>query len=124
MNHTASQHDIAKDVRRYLIVFIALLAGTMLTVAMYYVHLSSMALTIAIALLIATVKASLVAGFFMHLISERKAIYAILLATGFFFAGLMYLTVWSRDQTPRGTVHWEGKNSAAETQGAAPNSNR
>ena len=124
MNHTASNHDIAKDVRRYLIVFLALLAGTVLTVAMYYVHLPSMALTIAVALLIATVKASLVAGFFMHLISERKAIYAILMATAFFAAGLMYLTVWSRDQTPRGTIHWEGKNSAPPAQGPAPNSNR
>jgi cytochrome c oxidase subunit 4 len=107
MDHTAT-HDVAKDVRRYLIVFIALLGGTLLTVTMYYVHLPSVALTIAIALLIATIKASLVAGFFMHLISERKAIYAILAATFIFFAGLMCLTVWSRDATPKGTVHWEG----------------
>ena len=48
----------------------------------------------------------LVAGFFMHLISEKKAIYAVLLATVFFFAGMMYLTVWARDEMPRGTKYF------------------
>ena len=41
----------------------------------------------------------------MHLISEKKAIYAVLLATVFFFAGMMYLTIWSRDEMPRGTKY-------------------
>jgi hypothetical protein len=44
-----------------------------------------------------------VAGYFMHLISEKKMIYGILLATVFFFAGLMYLTVWSMN--PESLVH-------------------
>ena len=64
-----------------------------------------MAVTISVALFIAVTKAFLVAGFFMHLISERKAIYAILLATVFFFSGLMYLTVWAHGQVPVGTVY-------------------
>ena len=98
-------HDISKHVKVYVSVFVALLLGTILTVAMYYQHFDSVAVTVAIALFIATVKASLVAGFFMHLISEKKAIYAILLATVFFFAGMMYLTVWSRGEMPRGTTY-------------------
>jgi len=53
------------------------------------------ALTVSIALFIACVKGFLVAGYFMHLISEKKMIYGILTATIFFFAGLMYLTIWS-----------------------------
>jgi hypothetical protein len=36
-----------------------------------------------------------VAGFFMHLISEKKMIYAVLACTGFFFLALMYLTLLS-----------------------------
>src|SRR6266581_4520682 len=96
------QH-IAKHVKVYITVFIALLVGTLLTVMMYSFHFNSVAVTVAIAVFIATVKASLVAGFFMHLISEKKAIYAILVATAFFFAGLMYLIVWSRGEMPRGT---------------------
>ena len=93
------QH-IAKHVKVYITVFIALLAGTLLTVMMYYLHFNSVAVTITIALFIATVKASLVAGFFMHLVSERKTIYAILAFTAFFFAGLMALTIWATHDTP------------------------
>src|SRR6266487_2888174 len=97
--HDDSQH-IARHVKVYLTVFIALLIGTVLTVAMYYQHFESVAVTVAIAVFIATVKASLVAGFFMHLVSERKAIYAILAFTAFFFAGLMALTIWATHDTP------------------------
>ena len=92
-------HDIHHEVRRYVTVFICLMIGTVATVGAYYLHLPNVALTIAVALFIATVKAFLVAGFFMHLISEKKMIYGILAATVFFFAGLMYLTVWSMQPT-------------------------
>lgn len=106
--HAEHGHDVKKDVRKYLIVFVALLLGTILTVFMYYIHIPNVATTIAIALFIATVKAALVAGFFMHLISERKAIYSILLATAFFFAGMMYLIVWNRAEVPTNSIWWEG----------------
>ncbi len=99
-------HDVSREVKIYLCVFLGLLVGTLVTTGLYYLHLASMAVSIAIALFIASVKAFLVAGFFMHLISERKAIYAILTATLIFAAGLMYLTVYSRSQTPRGTVFY------------------
>jgi cytochrome c oxidase subunit IV len=92
-------HNVHHEVRRYVLVFVGLLVGTAVTVGAYYLHLPSVALTIAVALFIATVKAFLVAGYFMHLISERKMIYGILAATVFFFAGLMYLTIWSMQPT-------------------------
>ena len=41
----------------------------------------------------------------MHLISEKKAIYAIMAATAFFFAALMYLAVWARGEMPKGTTY-------------------
>jgi cytochrome c oxidase subunit 4 len=100
-------HDIKKSVRRYLFVFFALIVGTVITVGAYYVHIPSFAITVAVALFIASVKAFLVAGYFMHLISEKKMIYGILASTAFFFAGMMYLTVWSRGQFPKGTVFFE-----------------
>jgi cytochrome c oxidase subunit IV len=96
-NHNG--HDVQHEVRRYVLVFLALLVGTVVTVGAYYLHLSSIALTVAVALFIASVKAFLVAGYFMHLISEKKMIYGILVATVFFFAGLMYLTIWSMQPT-------------------------
>jgi cytochrome c oxidase subunit IV len=108
-DHAHHAHDIKKHVKVYLLVFFALLFGTVLTVAMYYVHFSSMTTTITVALFIATVKALLVAGFFMHLISEKKAIYSTLAVTLFFFAAMMYITVWAKDQVPRGTEYFGSK---------------
>src|SRR5438552_17700493 len=114
----AHSHDISKHIKVYVGVFLGPLVGTILTVTMYYIHFERMAVTITIALFIATIKASLVAGFFMHLISEKKAIYAILLATVFFFAGMMYLTVWSRGEMPTGT-RYVGKVSQPNATAAA-----
>lgn len=106
---TTHAHNLSRHVRIYLAVFIALLVGTILTVSMYYVHFQNVTVTISVALFIASVKACLVAGFFMHLISERKAIYAIMGFTVFFLAALMFLTVWSRDQVPRGLEYSPSK---------------
>src|SRR5438552_15505874 len=105
MDNAHSHEAISKHVKVYVTVFVALLAGTILTVSMYYVRFERPAVTITIALFIATIKASLVAGFFMHLISEKKAIYAMMAATVFFFAALMYLLVWSRAQVPLGAEY-------------------
>ena len=66
-------HDIQKHVRKYVLVFVALLALTVVTVTVSYLNLG-LAGTITVALIIATIKGSLVASYFMHLISERKMI--------------------------------------------------
>jgi cytochrome c oxidase subunit 4 len=84
--------EVKKSVRTYLVVFAALAALTVLTVAVSYLDLEPTA-AIAVALVIATVKASLVAMFFMHLIDERRAIYWILILTVVFFVALMFLPV-------------------------------
>lgn len=87
-----------------MFVFAALLVGTVFTVWASYINFGSVTINIAVALLIASVKAFLVAGFFMHLISEKKAIYATLATTGFFFVALMGLTLWSMNDFPHFTV--------------------
>jgi cytochrome c oxidase subunit 4 len=84
--------DIDKHVRAYMLVFGALLVLTVVTVAIFYLHLSTPA-AIALALIVATIKGSLVACYFMHLISERKLIYFVLLLTVFFFLHLLLLPV-------------------------------
>lgn len=86
-------HDIAKHVRGYLVIGGVLLIGTILTVLVSYVDFGHHSLNIGVGLLIATVKASLVALYFMHLISERTLIYMVLGFTAFFFVGLMFLTL-------------------------------
>jgi cytochrome c oxidase subunit IV len=98
MSDHDSPQEIHKAVRRYLLVFGALIVGTIFTVVASRFPIESVAITVIIALAIACVKGFLVAGYFMHLISEKKMIYGILIATVFFFAGLMYLTVWSMNK--------------------------
>src|SRR5690242_9863423 len=97
-----SSHE-THSVRGYIFVFIALVAGTILTVWASYIHFGSSEINIAVALFIATVKAFLVVAYFMHLISERKMIYLVMSFTAFFFAALMGLTVWSLQ--PNSLVH-------------------
>src|SRR5438477_7605442 len=93
-DHAAA--DIDKHVRVYITVFVALMALTLITVAVSYLHLP-LPIAVTVALLVATVKGSLVACYFMHLISEKKLIYAVLALTAFFFVALMAL--------PSFTVH-------------------
>jgi cytochrome c oxidase subunit 4 len=97
--HGHGAHDVSKEVRKYLLVFGALLVGTLLTVWASFINFGTPGANIIVALIIATVKATLVAGFFMHLVDERKLIYGVLGATVFFFVGLMYLTLWSTEPT-------------------------
>ena len=87
-----SAEDIKKETRVYILVFVALAALTLVTVAVSYLHLSVGA-AIGLALFIATIKGSLVAAFFMHLMSERKLIYAVLVLTLVFFVALLIIPV-------------------------------
>jgi len=83
-----TQEEIQKHVKIYMMVFGALMGLTMVTVAVSYLDLSVFA-SIILALSIASVKGSLVACFFMHLISEKVLIYYALGLTAIFFLVLM-----------------------------------
>jgi cytochrome c oxidase subunit 4 len=82
--------DIDRHVRIYITVFVALMVLTIVTVAVSYLDLP-VPLAVSVALLVAVVKGSLVACYFMHLISERKLIYAVLVLTALFFVALLAL---------------------------------
>jgi cytochrome c oxidase subunit 4 len=84
--------DIDKHVRVYITVFVALMVLTIITVAVSRVHLA-LPIAVTVALFVATVKGALVAGYFMHLVSEKKLIYAVLALTVVFFAVLLALPV-------------------------------
>jgi cytochrome c oxidase subunit 4 len=84
--------DIDKHVRVYIIVFVALMVLTVVTVAVSYLDVS-IAMAVTVALLIASVKGSLVACYFMHLISEKKLIHAVLLLTAALFVVLVLLPI-------------------------------
>lgn len=83
--------NIDRDVKIYVGVFVSLMVLTVLTVGAWkFLHLP-IGLTITVALFIAIIKGSLVACFFMHLISEKKLIYWIMALTVVFFFALLLL---------------------------------
>jgi cytochrome c oxidase subunit 4 len=83
----------------YLLVFIALMVGTAVTVAVTYVHLGWLNLPLALG--IAVTKAMLVIMFFMHLKDHPKLIKVTFAAAFFFFAILVAHTL--SDYLSRGT---------------------
>jgi cytochrome c oxidase subunit IV len=94
MESTTSDHaaDIDHHVRIYITVFVALMVLTVVTVAVSRFHLP-VATAVTLALIVATIKGSLVACYFMHLMSEKKLIIAVLALTGIFFIALLALPV-------------------------------
>ena len=92
-----AQEDFTHHVRRYLYVFYALLFGTLVTVGASYIPFGNHAINIAVALVIACGKAFLVAGFFMHLVAERKVIYWVLVLTATFVVVMVGLIMFAHD---------------------------
>src|SRR5258706_7616584 len=84
--------DIDRHVRIYITVFVALMVLTIVTVAVSRFHLP-VHIAVTVAMLVATIKGGLVACYFMHLISEKKLIYAVLALTAAFFIALLALPV-------------------------------
>jgi cytochrome c oxidase subunit 4 len=95
-DHNSPEH-IAAETRVYIMVFIALGVLTAMTVGVVYWFHVPERYAIAVALTIATIKGFLVAGFFMHLMSEKRLIYSVLALTVVFFIVLILL--------PLGTMH-------------------
>lgn len=90
--HEEYAHNVQKHVKGYLIVGAMLLAFTAITVALSYVDFGTRKANIAVAMLVALIKAGLVAGIFMHLAAEKRLIYRVLVFTAFFVLGLFWLT--------------------------------
>ncbi|HEX2465677.1 MAG TPA: cytochrome C oxidase subunit IV family protein [Thermoanaerobaculia bacterium] len=108
--HTGhSAEEIRAHVKVYMMVFGALAVLTVVTVAARYLDVP-VHLAIVLALLIASVKASLVALFFMHLKGEVRTIFWTLLLTAVFFIALITIPLsWYLD----GPKHPEGKGPTA-----------
>jgi cytochrome c oxidase subunit 4 len=72
--------EVRNTIRKYMMVGGALFVGTVITVLANQVHLV-VPLAITVALIIASIKGSLVAAVFMHLSDEKKWIYGSLILT-------------------------------------------
>ena len=84
----SDQEAVKKSIRTYMMVGAALFVFTGITVAVNQIHLA-VPMAITVALIIATMKGSMVAGIFMHLSHEKKWIYGSLILTVIGFAILM-----------------------------------
>jgi caa(3)-type oxidase subunit IV len=108
MNKSPEQErqDVKRRVRRHIIIAVALAAGTLMTVWTSQTDFGrGFGLNMAITLAIAGAQAFMVAGFFMHLLSEKKMIYCFLVFTAVFFAVMMGVTFWAR--MPENVVHYK-----------------
>ena len=85
-------HNVAKHVRKYLLIGLILVTFTAITVWLSYVDFGTQKANVTVAMIVATFKAGLVAAIFMHLSHEKQLIYRILIFTAFFVLGLFFLT--------------------------------
>jgi cytochrome c oxidase subunit 4 len=113
--HDNSPEAIKKEIRRYLTVLGALGTLTLITVGISRLQLPT-GEAIALGLTVAIIKGSLVAAFFMHLLSERKLIFAVLGITVFFFAMLLW-GPWHHNYDAE--REWPGHNKTNQPAAAA-----
>ncbi len=97
--------DFKSYLQRCIFIFVGVLCAIGLMIYISYLppHYS-WAFKVALILCVASVNAFLVAGFLMHLLSEKKLIYTLLVFTVFFFVGLMGLTLYAMQDFPMGTI--------------------
>ena len=108
-----SNSHVSQDLKRCLIVFPVLAALILVTV---FVHLSKLPYNIQLG--IELVKACIVIGYFIHLISNRKDINGVWLTTIIFVAGLLLLPLANSLNHLVGTVD-TSKQLQAENAGHA-----
>ncbi len=96
--------SVRRSVRLYLKIGGSLLLFTAITVAANRFHFV-VPVAIAVALIIATIKGSMVASVFMHLNNEQRWIYGALILTVFFFIVLMCLPLFTTLDTIGTHVH-------------------
>jgi cytochrome c oxidase subunit 4 len=90
-DHHHSPEEIRREMRTYWMIFGWLIFFTAVTVGICFMLKLPVHYAIMVAMAVAIIKGSLVAGFFMHLISEKKLIYGVLIMTVIFFIFLMSL---------------------------------
>jgi len=86
--------EVQKSIRSYIAVFVMLMVFTIITVTASRFHLA-VPVAITVALIIAVMKGSMVAGVFMHLSHERQWIYGALLLTVVFFVVLLFVPLFT-----------------------------
>lgn len=98
MTELTHVEDVKKHVRIYISVFGALAVLTVVTVGIGYLDLPIVPALI-LGLAIATIKGSLVAGYFMHLITEKRLIQnLVVLSLGLLLTMFAIFVIYYFDQ--------------------------
>jgi len=104
--HSEHAQDPKAEARAHVLTLVSLLFLTVITVGASYINFGSG--NVVIALAIATVKASIVALFFMHLLHD-KPVNGIIAVTGFLFLGIFlmfdFIDVGSRKDVEPQNLH-------------------
>lgn len=104
--------SVKKNSRTYLMIGAALYVFTVITVAVNQIHLA-VPFAITLALIVASIKGTMVAAVFMHLNHEKPWIYWSLVLTVVFFVVLIFLPVFTTADHV-GTLHpWAATAPAA-----------
>jgi len=98
---SSGTHDIQKESKKYLIVFGGLLILTVITVLASNLKIG-VTVGVTLALIIASIKGGLVACCFMHLSSEKRPIYLVLILTAIFFICMLFLIFAAHYNLPEG----------------------
>lgn len=104
-DQAAEAAHIASHIGAYLKVGIGLLVLTGVTVGLSYVDFGSRGMNIVVGMIVASVKAAMVAAIFMHLKGEKMTIWRFLIMTGIFVLGLFFLTYLTHSDPVMGTSH-------------------
>jgi caa(3)-type oxidase subunit IV len=105
MSESEQPIDLKSYIRLCAAVFLVVLITTASMIATSYANIGhGWTLKVALILAIAVVNAFLVAGYLMHLLSEKKMVYTVLIFTVIFFIGLMGLTMFAMNDFPPGTA--------------------
>jgi cytochrome c oxidase subunit IV len=119
--HTEHAVDPKKEASAHIVTLVTLLILTGITVGASYIHFGSGSINIVIALTIATIKATIVALFFMHLLHD-KPVNAVIAVAGFVFLGIFllfdFLDVGSRTNPQPTNLHAPPAATAPATAGA------
>jgi cytochrome c oxidase subunit 4 len=112
VSHDSHGHDqaaeaahIAAHIGAYVKVGVALLVLTGITVGLSYVDFGSRSMNIIVGMIVATIKASMVAAIFMHLKGEKITIWRFLIMTCIFALGLFFLTFLTHSDPISGTSY-------------------
>ena len=104
MSEPEKTFTMQSQIKLCAMVFTVVLVATALMIWASFLPHYGWPAKVSIILTIAAINAFFVAGFLMHLLSEKKLVYTVLSFTVFFVIGLAGLTLWAMSDFPVGTA--------------------